>query len=243
MAAVLALGPQAVLSHRSAVALWNLRASPVIEVTVPGDGGRRPRDGIAVHRSRTLGASDVTRHRGIPVTTPARTLLDYAEVVPRRLLERVLDEAEAALRLDWRTVDDVIERHPGRAGGRRLRAVIDRHDIGSTRSRSELEEAVLALCDRHDLPRPHLNARVAGMEVDCWWPDHRLVVEADSRRHHQTAYAFERDRMRDAALVAEGIRVIRLTHRRITEAETAVADLLRRVMAPAPSPARHRVAP
>lgn len=242
MAAVLALGPTAVLSHRSAAALWELRASPVVEVTVPGDGGRRRRDGILLHRSKTLTELDVTTHRGIPVTTPARTLVDYAEVVARRTLERALDEAEVTLRLDWRTVDDVLARHPGRVGAKRLRAAIERHDIGSSRSRSELEEAVLALCDRAGLPRPRMNVQLAGMEVDFWWPEHRLVVEADSRRHHHTAAAFERDRLRDAELVVEGIRVIRLTHRRVVHDEVAVAALLSRLLAPAQLPAPHRVA-
>jgi very-short-patch-repair endonuclease len=154
-------------------------------------------------------------------------------VVARRTLERALDEAEATLKLDWRTVGDVLDRHSGRIGAKRLRATIERHDIGSTRSRSELEEAVLALCNRQGLPRPQLNVQLAGTEVDFWWPEHRLVVEADSRRHHQTAAAFERDRLRDAELVVDGIRVIRLTHRRVVHDEAAVHALLERLLAPA----------
>jgi very-short-patch-repair endonuclease len=160
--------------------------------------------------------------------------------VSRRTLERALDEAEAELRLDWRSVADVLDRHPARAGAARVRAVLADHHVGSTRSRSPLEEAVLALCDRHDLPRPRLNAMVAGMEVDCWWPEHRLVVEADSRRHHLTTRAFERDRIRDAELLLEGIRVLRLTHRRLTEDERGVVEALRRLLADGVVPSGRR---
>ncbi len=233
-AATLACGPDAFLSHRSAAALWDLR--PAVqghppEVLVRRGGGRK-RPGITVHRTIALDPEDVTVHCGIPVTTAARTLVDLAEVVSPRALERALDEAEEALRLDWRTVDAVLDRHPARIGTRRVRAAMARHEVGSTRSRSPLEEAVLALCDRHDLPRPRLNAMVAGMEVDCWWPEHRLVVEADSRRHHLTTRAFERDRIRDAELLLAGMRVLRLTHHRLSTDEEGVATTLRRLLAP-----------
>ncbi len=119
MAAVLACGPLAVLSHRSAAALWDMRPrSPFVpDVCVPTRAGRG-QPGIAVHRSGTLDARDVTTHRGIPVTSPARTLIDLAEVVPRRVLERAKDEAEAELRLDWRTVRDAIARPPAGSGQR-----------------------------------------------------------------------------------------------------------------------------
>jgi hypothetical protein len=232
MAAVLACGPLAVLSHRSAAALWDMRPrSPFVpDVCVPTRAGRG-QPGIAVHRSGTLDARDVTTHRGIPVTTPARTLIDLAEVVPRRVLERAMDEAEAELRLDWRTVRDAIARHPGRVGAARVRSVLDRHDVGSTLTRSALEEMVLDSCDRHGLPRPEVNATVGGLEVDFWWPAKGLVLEADSRRHHDTRAAFERDRARDATRLVEGLRVVRVTYRRVTETPEEVASLLAALLA------------
>lgn len=231
MAATLACGTGAVLSHRSAAGLWELRPTARLkpEVLVRGRYGRS-QPSITVHRTTTLDDADITIHRGIPVTTPARTLVDLAEVVPRRALERALDEAEHGLRLDWRTLTDVLDRHPARTGAARIRAILAEHEIGSTRSRSALEESVLALCDRHGLPRPRLNETVSGFEVDCWWPEHRLVVEADSLRHHLTAAAFERDRARDAELVVEGIRVLRLTHRRLSQDEPEVVATLRRLL-------------
>jgi hypothetical protein len=206
LAAVLACGAGAVLSHRSAAAHWALRpsAATAIDITSPKGAGRT-RDGLRVHRT-SLDQWERTEHDAVPITTPARTLLDLAEVVPRRSLARAV--------------------HAHRHGAVRLRALLADGRIGDALTRSEPEERVLAICERHRLPRPLVNARVAGLEVDFYWPVAGLVVEADSRRYHLTAGAFERDRERDAQLMIHGLRVLRLTSRRIARAPDAVGATL-----------------
>lgn len=228
LGAVLACGPGAALSHRSAAAHWDLRpaATARVDVSVPRTSGRTGRRGIVLHRSATLERGHVTTHEGIPVTTVARTLVDLAEVVPPRALERAVDQAEVVRRLDATALEAVIEAHPRRTGCRRVQALLDSYllDVGLTRS--ELEELLLRICARAGLPRPGVNRRVAGLEVDFVWPVERLVVEADSRRYHATRRAFERDRERDAVLVLHGYRVVRFTERRLTSDSEGVARVL-----------------
>jgi very-short-patch-repair endonuclease len=200
LAAVLACGPGAVLSHRSAAALWGIRptAAPRIDVTVAHTSGVRSTAAIVVHRSRR--PVQTTTLERIPVTTAGQTLADLATALPRRQLEKAAEMAEA-LRLDV-VVD---EGHPG---ARRLREAAA-HDLTHT-TRSPLEDEFLELCDRFDIPRPLVNARIEGFEVDFCWPEQRLIVETDGR-HHLTRAAFERDRIRDAVLTARGWRVMRVT--------------------------------
>ncbi len=224
MAAVLACGDGAVLSHRSAAELLRLGPSTAFfEVTAPGD--RRPQD-ILVHR-----AEIPTRHRGviegIPVTSPARTLIDLADVLTRRGLERAMDEAEF-LRLDHTGLRPI----PGRRGAGVLAEVLASHVPGSTRTRSELEEMFLAICGSHLLTQPETNAQVDGHEVDFVWRESRLVVELDGHAAHGTRVAFERDRSRDTALTAAGYRVMRFTQLRLERDPAAVADEVRRAGAP-----------
>jgi uncharacterized protein DUF559 len=218
LAAVLAAGDGAVLSHRSAGMLWGIHRSDAarIDVTVRRTCGFRSTRAIAVHRPRLPPA--VTTHAGIRVTTPGRTLQDLATAVPRRALEKAAEMAEA-LRLDVVLDPD----HPG-AG--RLADVLERHDLERT-TRSPLEDEFLELCDRHGIPRPLVNTYVEGFEVDFVWPDARLIVETDGRTHHGTAEAFERDRARDARLTAAGWRVVRFTRPQVRFEDGVVADLLR----------------
>jgi very-short-patch-repair endonuclease len=214
LAAVLACGPDAVLSHRSAAALWDLRPSdaPRIDVTVPHTSGFRTTKTIVVHRP--LRTPDPMTHAGVPVTTPGRTLADLALGLPRRQLENAVEAAER-LRLHIDIDDD----HPG---AKRLReAATD--DLPFTRS--ELEDAFLDLCDRYDIPRPLVNSIQEGCEVDFCWPEHRLIVEADGD-HHQTRAAFERDRARDARLTALSWRVMRFTARQVRRGPARVAALV-----------------
>jgi very-short-patch-repair endonuclease len=213
LAAVVACGDRAVLSHRSAAALWGVlpEGGPRIDVTVPSTSGRSRRGAMIVHRS-PLGAHEVTRKDGIPVTTPARTVLDLAAVVSRRELERAIDEA-AYLRLDL----SGLEPRRGRRGGAAIARVLDEHRAGATRTRSELEERVLALCRRAGLPAPEVNASVEGFTVDFAWRAQQLIVETDGWQAHGTRAAFERDRRRDARLTAAGWRVLRLTWRRLRD--------------------------
>ncbi len=218
LAAVLAAGDGAVLSHRSAGILWGIHRSDAarIDVTVPRTCGFRSTRAIAVHRPRLPPV--VTTHAGIRVTTPGRTLQDLATAVPRRALEKAAEMAEA-LRLDVALDPD----HPGAA---RLADVLERHDLERT-TRSPLEDEFLELCDRHGIPRPLVNTYVEGFEVDFVWPDARLIVETDGRTHHGTAEAFERDRARDARLTAAGWRVVRFTRPQVRFEDGIVADLLR----------------
>ena len=215
LAAVMACGEGAVLSHRSAAALWGLRPSSAarVDVTVPRTSGVRSTARIVVHRP-TRGV-ETTRLDGIPVTTPMQTLADLATALPRRSLEKAAENAEAARLLDLDRLNDA---HPG---AHRLLAVVDEHDLG-TYTRSETEDAFLELCDRYEIPRPLVNSRVEGFEVDFCWPDDRLIVETDGR-HHATRAAFEDDRARDALLTSIGWRVMRFTGRQVRRASCEVA--------------------
>jgi very-short-patch-repair endonuclease len=229
MAAVLSCGPQAMLSHTSAAALWGLRPSTgvVVDVAVRTAGGVRARAGIRVHRLGDLPVSEVDVLDAIPVTTVARTLLDLAAILPPRRLERALDQAEVMGHFDLRALRAILDAHPGHHGGGALRRALSSHEIGSTLSRSELEERFLALCDAQKIRRPQVNARVAGLEVDFCFAAARLVVEVDGFRFHRTRAAFERDRERDAILARAGFRVLRFTHRQLTADPGLVADALR----------------
>jgi very-short-patch-repair endonuclease len=228
IAAVLTVGEGAVLSHRSAATAWGMRATDGarFDVTVASRAGRRTRPRLAEHRM-AIEPFETTTLDGLPLTTPARTLVDLAEAVRPRELERAVAAAEGLRLFDLVAVQRVFDRHPARAGTRRLRALLASQELGEDLTRSELEERVLALCDRFDVARPQVNARVAGLEVDFYWPAAGLVVEADSRRHHHTRMAFERDRQRDAILLRQGLRVLRLTYARIVREPASVgADLL-----------------
>jgi very-short-patch-repair endonuclease len=211
IAAVLSCGSGAALSHIAAAILWGLlpERGPRIDVTVPRGGQRRRRGIVIVHRS-ALPETDITTKDGIPVTTPARTLLDLADFLPRRQLERALDEA-AYLRLDL----SALQPRPGRRGSGLLACVLARHRPGSTRTRSELEERMLSLCTRFRLPTPEVNAAIEGYVVDFVWPEARLLVETDGWKAHGTRSAFERDRRRDAELLAAGWRVLRVSYERL----------------------------
>jgi very-short-patch-repair endonuclease len=211
IAAVLAAGAGAVLSHTSAAAAWDLRpvGSGVVHITVPGDGGRRRRAGLRIHRSVTLAPSDTTRYRAIPVTTPLRTVIDLAATLRGRSLEHVLDLAEQ------RGLVDFAELHQ-RTIPSALRAVLCRYTAGTTVTRSEMEERFLALCDDHGLPRPNVNVRIEGEEVDFVWPAARLIVEVDGYRYHRSPSQFETDRERDVKLAVAGWQVLRFTWAKIT---------------------------
>jgi very-short-patch-repair endonuclease len=190
MAAVLAIGDDAALSHQSAAAIWGFgRRDRVVHVTV-ARRGRRSRAGIRVHQAASLNAAV---HNGLPLTDPARTLRDLARVLPSNELERAKERAEM------------------------LGLVIpDDASLNAGFTRSEAERRLKALCKAAGLPMPLTNARVAGYEIDAFWPAHRLIVEVDGFAYHGTRQAFERDRRKDAALTAAGNRVVRITWRRLT---------------------------
>jgi hypothetical protein len=233
MAAVLACGDHALLSHRSAAAAWGLRATSRTrwDVTTP-QRGRRSLPGIELHAARALANEDATTLRGIPVTSVPRTLVDLAAVLPPGALERAVHEAEVLRLLDVAAVDAVLARSPGRRGTGRLRALLAQPSPGPTRS--ALEERFLGVCRHARLPLPRLNAHVATsdslIEVDVLWPHQRVIVELDGAAVHQTRRAFHADRRRDAALAAEGYVVVRLTWQRITRERSAVVDELQRLL-------------
>jgi very-short-patch-repair endonuclease len=205
MAAVLALGKGAAVSHRSAAALWRMLPAHdgPIEVTVPGDGGRDKRNGLRVHRSSTLIAGVSILRDGIRLTKAARTLQDLHRSASNSTYQRAVRRA-----LDLKLVKSRdLQREP---------------DL----TRSELERILRSICSRHRLPQPEVNARVGPYEVDFLWREHRLIVETDGFEHHGHRDAFERDRARDARLQSQGFRVLRFTYRQVTDSSTDVAASL-----------------
>jgi very-short-patch-repair endonuclease len=231
MAAVLACGSDALLSHRSAAALWGISsaASPRIDVTVAGRS-RRGRPGIALHQVRSLTPDERDRRDGIPVTSVARTMLDLAEVLSTHQLERAFEEADRLRLLDLRAISQVCERRCGHHGIGALRALLSKQLRPVPETGSELERSFLDLCREAGLPGPAVNVSIAGFEVDAVWPDRRLVVELDGYAFHRTRGAFERDRARDADLQLAGYRVRRVTARRLADEPAAVAAAIRSLL-------------
>lgn len=238
MAAVLACGPGAVLSHRSAAALHELRPTgTLIEVTVPGRAYRQ-RPGIRTHRSATLIERDVTRVNHIPVTTVARTLFDLAEGQAGRPLEKAFDQAEIRGILDLGAIHDQLARNLTRPPAKRVKAILEEHYIGTTMTVSELEEAFLKLAREVGLPAPEVNAWVdlhdgdPPIMGDFVWRAERIVVETDGHRTHGTRQAFEQDRRRDQRLILAGWRVVRTTWQQVMRRPWELRTLLRRLLAP-----------
>ena len=215
---------RAALSHQSAASLWGLLpvADGAVDVSVPGDGGRRRRQGIRVHRSRSLLPAAVTLRSGIPVTTPARTIADLRRVVsaPGRGGHISPKELRRAIRQA-----NVLGLPAGSEGGR-------------DRTRSDLERDFLGLCRRHRLPVPEVNVRVGPHLVDFLWRDRMLVVETDGYAYHRGRATFEDDRARDLALRALGYDVVRLADRQLTHEPAQIAGVLRPRLARFPSDTR-----
>jgi hypothetical protein len=217
MAAVLALGPTAVASHRMAGALHAIVNSSALELPVPGRGSRAV-PGVVVHRTRRLHADDLTAIDGIPSTSLARTLIDYAERATHRQVERACEQASIARAYDQRSIDAAIERQPTRRGSKRLVAVVAAFRPGTTPTRNDVEEALLAICDRIGAERPLVNSWIpfddgGGASPDFLWPSPKRIVEVDGFETHGTRGAFESDRERDRKLKLMGYDVIRFTWR------------------------------
>jgi very-short-patch-repair endonuclease len=211
MAALLACGPGAVLSHRSAAAVWDLRqaSTPIPDVSVPRSRERRP--GVRMHRPRKLEPQDVTVHNGFPVTTVTRTLVDMAGTTTPQRLNTMFEAAIRRGLLDTKRAADLCSGRRGAKNLMRLLAQATEPD----RTRSELERLFRRGCEKHGLPLPSFNAWLLSQEVDALWGHERVVVELDSWEYHRTRAAFERDRARDAALVAAGYRPLRFTWRQL----------------------------
>jgi uncharacterized protein DUF559 len=233
MAAVLACGDGAVLSHRAAGQMLGILplGNGLPEVTRPK--GWRSRRGIVQRRS-PISPDEVEVIEGIPVTGLSRTLLDLASILSRERLEGAMNEAEVLGLTDRISVQALLERYPRRRGTAGLRAIFD--DAGKARgvTRRELERRFAALLAKTDLPVPHRNAdiAVAGrfFEVDCLWRAQRLIVELDGGFVHKTWRSSERDRERDRLLMTDGWRVVRITWRQLRDDAPAVTADLRRLL-------------
>jgi Protein of unknown function (DUF559) len=221
MAAVLACGPGAALSHRSAAHARELRRTDrlPIEVTIPGRSGRK-HPGIEIHRSRTLTSADIERVSNIPCTTVARILFDLADVVNRRQHERAFDQAEAMGVLNMLEIEDQLARNAHRAAAPKIRALIDEHYIGTTVTDSDFEELLIPLIRVADLPMPATQAYIVlddgepPMRRDFVWFEQKVNVETDGGTH-LTRQQKELDAFNDERLVAAGWRVIRITWKRL----------------------------
>jgi hypothetical protein len=224
MAAVFACGPGAVLSHRDAAALWELRQSQssFIDVTVPSRNGRRQQARIRLHRSGRLRPEEVTVRDGIPVTTVARTLLDLADVLERQALKRVITEAEYTRQLDMTAIDAVVHDNPGRSGAKLLDAAVGRRH----RTRSALELRFLGLLERNGVEEPESGVWIEGYETDFLWPRAGLVVELDGVAAHTTRATFNADRLRDRRLWEAGFRTMRLTDEALDDERAVLDDLV-----------------
>jgi very-short-patch-repair endonuclease len=231
MAATLACGRGAQLSHHPAAILRGLLPGPArgMHVTVPGRHVAGPA-GVTVHRTDGLDPRDATRHLGIPVTSPARTLLDLATEATPRELARAIEQAQILNLVTARSLHAQFARYPHHKG---LAAVREATTAEPRLTRSEAERRLLELIRTARLPEPETNVRVAGHEVDFLWREHALVVEVDGYAFHATRAAFERDRRRDAALKAHGIDTIRVSWTQIAGEPAALVALLARATASA----------
>ncbi len=215
LAAVLAVGGEAVLSHRSVAALWDLLwSSGHPDVLVARHV--RPRPGLELHCVRSLPRDHVTSRHGVPCTSVARTLVDLAAVVSRRRLERALGQAEVLRLYDRGAIEKILITHPRRRGSATLRSLLARGDLAAALSRSPLEERLVTVCDAAGIPGPELNVPFTlpdgtAIVIDALWRRERLAVELDGSRFHATASAFVRDRRRDAQLTLAGLRPVRLS--------------------------------
>ena len=214
MAAVLACGPWAALSHASAAALWGIRAASEekVEVSVPVGVCRYPR-GVVVHRRTSLRPVDLTHREGIQVTAPNLTLLDLSSRLAPGELETAINEADKLGLTDPEELREALEEWRGRPGIGLLRATLDRRTFTATDS--ELERRFLPLAGRAGLPPPQTGCYVIEYKVGFYWPDLGLVVETDGLRYHRTPAQQARDRLRDQAHAAAGLTPLRFTHSQV----------------------------
>jgi very-short-patch-repair endonuclease len=225
MAAVLACGPEAMLSHGSAAALWGIgRKWRAIEVSVRSGSPRR-RDGLRVRRRPTLADRDMDEHEGVPVTGIVQTLVDLAAVHKRPAVERAVNEADRLDLIHPPALRRELEAHRCEPGVKPLRAMLDRRTFRLTRE--ELERRFLPLAEQVGLPLPLTKQWVNGFEVDFYWPDLGFVVETDGLRYHRTPAEQARDRLRDQAHTAAGMTQLRFTHEQVYYEPEHVLSTLR----------------
>jgi Protein of unknown function (DUF559) len=238
MAAVLACGDGTVLSHRSAAALWGIRSqqSGPIDVALP----RKSRSSRVIRRHfLSLPIDEMTGVDGIPVTTFPRTIFDLAASERPAVVEAALRQAEYLRLSDPLSLPALLDRYPGHRGSRAIRAALNRFAESPGRIRSPLEERFLPFLDRHELPRPHLNAWIHlgtdSYQVDCLWTAARQIVELDSWEAHGTRPVFHSDRARDRHLRVAGYGVTRLTWDQLDDEPDRIAADLRALLRPPPT--------
>lgn len=229
MAAVLACGPGAMLSHRSAASLWGFgdeRGS--IEVSVPATRRSR-RHGVRLHRRTELAMDDAAAHEGIPVTTPVRTLIDLATCLRPMQLERAINEADKLDRVRADVLRESLDGYLGQPGVAPLRKLLD--PLAFRLSDSELEQRMRQLASAAGLPLPETKTWVNGYEVDFYWPELRIVVEADGLRYHRTPSQQRRGLERDQTHLASGMWPLRFSHWQIRHEAEHVREILRGAVA------------
>lgn len=228
MAAVLACGDGAVLSHSSAAALWRIgyEQRGAIEVSLPSPSRRR-RPGIRIHRRPSLAEKDITTEYGIPVTAPIQTLIDLSLRIDHRGLERAINEADKYDLVHPPQLRKALDQRQGEPGVGRLRVILDRRTFRLTKE--ELERRFLPLAREAGLPVPLTGQWVNEFEVDFYWPDLGLVVETDGLRFHRTPAEQARDRLRDQAHTAAGLTQLRFTHEQVRYEPGYVREILAQV--------------
>ncbi len=232
-AALLVCRVRAVLSHSSAAWLHQIvpQRPPEIHVTVRGDRRPRGRPGLVVHRSRSLTRADLGRCRGMPVTSPARTLIDEAETSTPRESERQLDEALARRLVSPTSLREAIARAPGRRGNSMLEALLDPERARGI-TRSYAEERLLAHLRAAGIPDPERNAQLGAWSIDFYWREANLAVEVDSYKWHSAPGKFKRDRRKEQFLAQHGIRLIRASTEMIDQPLPLIGRIYRALATP-----------
>lgn len=225
MAAVLACGPGAVLSHASAAAHWDLRRSQaaLIDITVPSRTGRSRRRNIRLHRSGTLTADQCTVRDGIPLTTVARTLVDLADRYDQRTAERATDQAEVLGLFDRTAAEEAIAANRGRRGAEVMRRLLEDYRAGEGLTESDLEDEFLRLCDRFGIRRPETQVWIGSDRPDFVWRDIGLVVETDGWRWHGGRARWEANQRKALRLQRRGLTVVRFSYLQVFKEPAEVA--------------------
>jgi very-short-patch-repair endonuclease len=230
MAAVLACGRSAALSHRSAAALWRIgtERDDAIDISVARHCWLT-RAGLRVRSRPSLSVGDIGSHREIPVTSPVRTLIDLATELPVGRLERAVNEADKRDLIDPESLREALDDYAGQPGVRPLRTLLDRHTFRL--SDTELEVLFRPIAEAAGLPTPLTKQMVNGFEVDFFWPQLRLVVETDGLRYHRTPAAQARDALRDQTHTAAGLTPLRFSHYQVKYEPSRVRTVLSRTVA------------
>lgn len=235
-AALLFAGPTACLSHRTALLLWGIDKGPGRVEVIRDFNRTNPRRAntrdkwLAVHRTRYLPERDLTRRNGFPVTTVARAMLDLTPRLTEIQLRDFLAAAKRKGLANHADFGDILDRGSGHQGIARLRRAVNEWDPSIAATKSNVEALFLRLRKKYGIPAPDVNVDVGGFEVDCLWPDRRVIVELDTYTYHGDPVAFEKDRNRDLILEGMGFRVLRITAVMLENQEERVMSTLRSLL-------------